>query len=156
MTFQPMHGKKKGASLNNKYTITSNDDDAVQSYLSKLSCSLHLSIEYETHFGQYLCVVGSINQLGMWKEYVYDLAWTPGHVWVSKQPIVTDDDMFQYKYVLMKDGKVEKWERGINRIADLKALVKSRWNSRQQQNQPTTKAALNAIGEECTQLELED
>ena len=92
----------------------------------------------------------------MWKEYVYDLAWTPGHVWVSKQPIVTDDDMFQYKYVLMKDGKVEKWERGINRIADLKVLAKSRWNGRQRQNQPTTNSALNTIGDECMQLELED
>jgi len=30
----------------------------------------------------------------------------------------------------MKDGKVEKWERGINRIADVKVLAKSRWTWR--------------------------
>lgn len=141
-----MHGKKLGAAaIKNQYTAIDDDDEAAQSYLSKLNCSLHLKIKYETHFGQYLCVVGSIKQLGMWKEYVYDLAWTPGHVWVSKEPIVSQDDQFQYKYVLMKDGKVEKWERGVNRIADFKVLARARSNLHQLQNQQMMNSALNTI-----------
>ena len=56
--------------------------------------TLSLKIQYETQFGQHMCVVGSIRQLGLWKDYIYDLQWTPGHYWVSRQPIVPEDDLF--------------------------------------------------------------
>ena len=94
----------------------------------------------------------------MWKSYIYDLVWTPGHVWVSKEPIVAGkDDQFQYKYVLMKDGKVEKWERGINRIADVKVLARSRWAWRQrQQSEQNPTSALSTFEDDTMQLELED
>ena len=37
--------------------------------------------------------------------------------------MVLTEQVFQYKYVLMKDGKLERWERGANRIADLRLLA---------------------------------
>lgn len=119
------------------------------------SYALSLKIKYETQYGQHLCVVGSIPQLGKWKEYSYDLAWTPGHVWVSKKPIVVSVPLFQYKYVLMKDGQVERWERGVNRVADLRMLAQGRHNW-QQRDGGKVKSALNTKEDEGLPLELED
>jgi len=84
--------------------------------------SLTMKIKFKTEFGQALCVVGSIPELGAWKEYKCHLKWTANHVWVTERPIETRQPYFNYKYVLMEDGKAKKWERGIDRIADLRLV----------------------------------
>jgi hypothetical protein len=86
--------------------------------------SLSLSIFYETIPGESICIVGSIPELGGWKELKAHMTWTEGHIWVLDQPIITNEPFFSYKYVLM-DGdkkKVVKWESGIDRIAELRLL----------------------------------
>lgn len=80
------------------------------------------SIFYETRVGESLCVTGSIQELGLWKEYKCHLVWTEGHIWVSEAPIITKSNKFFYKYVLLDEGKMVKWEMGIDRIADLSIL----------------------------------
>ena len=45
------------------------------------------------------------------------------------------DAVFQYKYVVLKDGKPDRWEKGFNRIADLRLL--------QAENDGATKLLLN-------------
>ena len=122
---------------------------------SATSYTLSLKIKYETQYGQHLCVVGSVPQLGNWKEYKYELAWTPGHFWVSKAPVAASVPLFQYKYVLMKDGKMERWERGVNRIADLRLLARRQRNGRQQDT-GKVKSALNSKEDPSIALELED
>ena len=83
-------------------------------------------IKYQTNFGEALCVVGSNEQLGFWKQFKCPLKWTDGHVWVSEQPIFikSSDAIFQYKYVLLweEDSKLLNWEKGVDRIADLSIL----------------------------------
>ena len=60
--------------------------------------------------------------MGSWKEYKCHLEWTEGHIWVSEKTVVTQNVRFFYKYVLLFEGKVIKWEMGIDRIADLTIL----------------------------------
>ena len=69
-------------------------------------------------------MVGSIPELGSWKELKAHMTWTEGHVWVIDKPIVTNQPFFCYKYVLMDNDQKEmvKWEAGIDRIADLRLL----------------------------------
>ena len=45
------------------------------------------------------------------------MRWTEGHVWVLEN-VQISKPYFQYKYVVMKDGRPDRWEQGINRIAD--------------------------------------
>lgn len=84
--------------------------------------ALHLSVLYETIFGESISVLGSVEELGKWKEYKINLSWTEGNVWVTKSPIILDKPYFSYKYILMENGEMTKWEFGIDRIADLRIL----------------------------------
>jgi hypothetical protein len=79
---------------------------------------------YQTIPGESICVIGSIPELGGWKELKCHLRWTEGHVWQLAQPFVTASPTFQYKYVLMENEMTEmvKWESGIDRIAELQLL----------------------------------
>jgi hypothetical protein len=49
--------------------------------------TINLQVYYESKFGEYLCVTGSIPQLGSWKEFKCLLKWTEGHFWVTEKPI---------------------------------------------------------------------
>jgi hypothetical protein len=86
--------------------------------------SLSLKIFYETIPGESICVVGSIPELGNWKELKAHMTWTEGHIWVIDKPVVTNQPFFSYKYVLMDNDKKDmvKWESGIDRIAELGLL----------------------------------
>lgn len=80
---------------------------------------------YETKVGEDLYVIGSIRELGEWKNLdILPLTWTEGHVWVTKKPLIVNTQAhFTYKYILKdrESGEVV-WERGCNRIADLHIL----------------------------------
>lgn len=84
--------------------------------------ALHFSIFYETIVGESIAVVGNLEELGLWVEYKCHLEWTDGHIWRSVEPIIIRESYFEYKYVLLEEGKVVAWEEGVNRIADLDAL----------------------------------
>lgn len=95
-------------------TLVPNDDEKLYSCRLKLHC--------EVEYGQYVCVIGSIPELGNWQQYICPMMWTEGHIWVLQQPIVTTKPHFLYKYALMEDDNVVKVESGIARIADLELL----------------------------------
>ena len=50
------------------------------------------------------------------------MAWTVNHIWVSEKPIITNQPIFHYKYVLLENGMAKKWESGVDRVADLRLL----------------------------------
>ena len=50
------------------------------------------------------------------------MIWTEGHIWVLDSKIIKSKQFLCYKYVLMKDEKPQTWERGENRLADLRLL----------------------------------
>lgn len=72
--------------------------------------------------GQSLCVVGSIPELGNWKQFKAHMKWTDGHVWVLEN-LPVHVQYFQYKYVVLNNGQPDRWEQGINRIGDMALLL---------------------------------
>lgn len=68
-------------------------------------------------------MLGSIKELGEWKEYKIKLFWGDNHCWCTKEPVMVNDPFFEYKYALFGvQGDLQFWENGINRIADLETL----------------------------------
>lgn len=49
------------------------------------------------------------------------MKWTTDHVWVLEK-LISSRSYFLYKYVVIRDGKIKRWEKGTNRIADLSIL----------------------------------
>ena len=94
------------------------------SFDPKTTYQVDFKVYYKTSFGESLCIVGSIPELGQWKEFRCHMKWTDGHVWVTETPLITNHYYFQYKYVLLDEDKTKliSWERGIDRIADLEIL----------------------------------
>jgi hypothetical protein len=72
-----------------------------------VSYSVSLSVMHETIVGENLCVLGSIPELGMWKEFKCKMVWTEGHVWRTVNPLITSEPAFRYKYALL-DGENEE------------------------------------------------
>lgn len=67
-------------------------------------------------------MVGNAAALGEWDPgNAVPMQWTDGHVWVTTVeldlPLSASDkpDLIQYKYVLMSNGQVSKWESCENR-----------------------------------------
>ena len=58
------------------------------------------------------------------------MKWTEGHVWVAENVKITveygDKPYFMYKYIVMDNGNLTRYEEGIDRIADLKLLSKQK------------------------------
>ena len=77
---------------------------------------------YETVLGESIAVLGSIPELGGWdkEKIMHHLKWTEGHKWVSEVPIVTTESFFRYKYIICHDLKFKDYERGIDKVAELK------------------------------------
>ena len=79
-------------------------------------------VKKETQPGQSLCIVGDIPELGQWQKFNCCMTWTEGHVWIIENLEITSKPFFNYKYVVLVDGNASEWERGENRIADLRAI----------------------------------
>lgn len=121
MKTKPVYGAgKNGAALDKKSALNMK----YQRSQSLMNCSyaIKFEVEYPTQFGESIGVIGSTEELGKWKQVKIHLKWTSGHIWVSKEPFITQKSYFQFKYVLLMDMKLVHWERGIDRIADLEIL----------------------------------
>jgi hypothetical protein len=119
--------------------------------------SVSLKVKYQTIPGESVIVVGSIPELGSWKNFKLNMQWTEGHVWVLKEPILTSQPFFQYKYMLTDTEKVGegKWERGIDRIIDMRDLP-SVGPSKLQASTGETERLLGVEDENIKHVELVD
>jgi len=85
--------------------------------------TLNLAIKYETYPGQSLTCVGQIPALGAWKDMkIGAMKWTDWHVWRTAIQVPSNTAVFQYKYVVFQENDSAIWEKGYNRIADLRLL----------------------------------
>lgn len=86
-------------------------------------------MRYETKYGQTLGIIGSIPELGSWKDPI-KLTWHDDHQWKLREPLTPCKNHFTYKFVILNDtGKVAIWEAGIDRLADLDILPDAQTNS---------------------------
>lgn len=81
-----------------------------------------------------MVVLGSIPELGNWKEFKAHMKWTDGHIWETKEPILTTAESFRYKYALV-DGDEDEvqtflhMEKGIDRIINVNHLTPQQGSS---------------------------
>jgi hypothetical protein len=72
-------------------------------------------MKYQTQMGQEVGVIGSLEDLGKWNQgKVLKLNWRNGNVWNKEISYVNGTD-FEFKFILINHGKVQKWEDGNNR-----------------------------------------
>ncbi len=86
---------------------------------------INFVVNYVTSFGEEVGVIGSIPILGCWDENkAIKLKWYNGHIW--KGGIYTSVDFFkdfEFKFVILQDNKVTKWEPGDNNIFNYNIMV---------------------------------
>jgi len=63
---------------------------------------MHFQIQYNTSFGEFLVVVGSIESFGSWNpKNAVKMNWNPGNVWTWHTFLKDDQPEFEYKYVMI-------------------------------------------------------
>ena len=72
-------------------------------------------MKYQTQMGQEVGVIGSLDELGKWNQgKVLKLNWKNGNYWNKEISYISGTD-FEFKFILINHGKVQKWEDGNNR-----------------------------------------
>ena len=98
------------------YSGTINFKNSIQ--LSYNVKRINFVINYISKFGEEVGILGSIFPLGNWEQNrVIRLKWNNGHIW--KGGIYVNNDMiksFEFKFVILQDNKIKKWEPGKNNI----------------------------------------
>ncbi|KAJ4818910.1 hypothetical protein LUZ62_031476 [Rhynchospora pubera] len=78
---------------------------------------IQVLLEHQVEFGEHVGIVGSIEELGLWKEPV-ELDWTPNG-WFCELELPRGASI-EYKFVIFQKGqKHRKWEDGGDRVLDL-------------------------------------
>ncbi len=81
-------------------------------------------IVYPTVFGEEIGILGSGDSLGNWKQdKVIKLKWNKGNIWrgsISINEYNLAD--FEFKFVLLNNNKISKWENGANNIVNFNKI----------------------------------
>ena len=92
--------------------------------------SINFKIKYNTEFGESLAMLGSINELGLWKQNkALKMEWNEGNIWKAFLSLnnYNNNIDFEYKFIVLEEGKVKYWESGNNRkfnISQISELVR--------------------------------
>ena len=87
-------------------------------------------IKYNTNYGEELALAGSINELGNWDPFnALKLQWNEGNIWKACIHLKDNNLLdFEYKFIFLCDGRIQKWEDGNNRkyiFSQIKGLIDS-------------------------------
>ena len=75
--------------------------------------TVNFNIDKELFEGQSICIVGSIPELGAWKEF--DAVMTKNHPNSWSYSLTCDNQLsFEYKYVVTDQFNQRQWEQGEN------------------------------------------
>ncbi|XP_048857656.1 uncharacterized protein LOC125725078 [Brienomyrus brachyistius] len=76
--------------------------------------AIHFGVHYITRSpSQQLAITGSIPELGDWTSFV-PLCQSPNGLWVDTVALPADRQV-EWKFVLVEDGKIQRWEECANR-----------------------------------------
>ena len=117
-------------SINNNMRMNNNLNNDImsedgQSYSPDLTLQkVTFEIVYPTVFGEEIGVLGSGNSLGNWnQDRVIKLKWNKGNIWKGSISIneynLAD---FEFKFVLLNNNKISKWENGANNIVNFNKI----------------------------------
>ena len=109
--------------INNNMNNINNDrmSNVSENYSQGLTLQkVTFEIVYPTVFGEEIGILGSGNSLGNWnQDKVIKLKWNKGNIWKGSISIneynLTD---FEFKFVLLFNDKIKKWESGANNIVN--------------------------------------
>jgi len=79
---------------------------------------IKFEMKFDTKLGESLAVIGSLNELGLWKHNrALNMDWNPGNVWKSCMYLNNYNNIidFEYKFIILENGQIKFWEDGINR-----------------------------------------
>ncbi|KAK4772818.1 hypothetical protein SAY86_014593 [Trapa natans] len=77
---------------------------------------LNIRLDYQVEFGEHVVILGSIKELGSWKENI-PMDWTENG-WVCQLEIEGGETV-EYKFVIVRKNKSLVWETGENRVLKL-------------------------------------
>ena len=84
---------------------------------------MKFKIIYKAELGQSISVLGNCSKLGNWRQVsAHPLQCSDGEIWESVNNLNTDSSFFLYKYVVVFNNQIYKFEEGMDRIADLELL----------------------------------
>ena len=78
---------------------------------------LEFRIRLKVQFGQSVCLVGSVRELGNWEatDSAVNLKWTDGDVWTTTVAVKRADvPRIEYKYLVRSPDSSVRWESGGN------------------------------------------
>ena len=62
--------------------------------------AIKFSIIYQAKENERIAVIGSIKELGEWKDSICILDLLEDNYWMNLNPVLTDSPVFHYKYIL--------------------------------------------------------
>ena len=83
------------------------------------------SIDYNSLFGEEVCILGSSPKLGLWKlSDALHLKWNLGNIWTGEIDVEVEDlQDFEFKFVIIEKDKIKYWESGNNNIVNFTGLI---------------------------------
>ena len=94
------------------------DEDDSEEDLDQDMCKIRFKVKYQTKFGQQLCVIGDVPELGSWKNLVGKMHWSKDHMWKLNVKVANVSEV-NYKFIILNQNQSQKWESGENRTVDL-------------------------------------
>ena len=77
--------------------------------------SIVFRIVFDSKFGENVCILGSIPELGLWNLIgALFLKWNEGNIWNGERTIERDINYFEFKFVVEQNGKIKFWQEGRN------------------------------------------
>ena len=93
--------------------------------------TFQFQIQYETHQGENIYILGSDPLFGNWKDAKFRLGWHENHIWKKDITLEKSNKLIKYKFVCINGNNERKWEVGPNRLLSteyLKGLNKTKYN----------------------------
>lgn len=82
---------------------------------------IEFQMYYNTSMGEEVGLIGSIKELGSWdKNKVLRMHWDDGNIWTATIDFsFVEITSFEFKFILIDNGKIKEWENGNNRIFNI-------------------------------------
>lgn len=80
--------------------------------------TINFEIKHDTEIGETLGIIGSLNELGLWKESkALKMVWNKGNIWTISLNLYNYNNSinFEYKFIILANEKIKYWEDGNNR-----------------------------------------
>lgn len=106
-------------------TVVHNKTNSISNKKLKID-KIIFEINYNTKIGENLGIIGSIPELGSWKENnALKMTWNENNIWKGHFYYnSTVEESFEFKFIISFNGVVKQWESGNNRKFSMNMVKK--------------------------------